>query len=78
MSILSIVMTVFNEKNTIREIARGVETDSLPGMGKEILSRARHPWVFWHRFWDRPSSLPGEPSGPGRTFFGEYSLNPFE
>ncbi len=37
MSIVSIVIPVFNEKSTIREIVRSVELVSLPGIWKEIL-----------------------------------------
>ncbi len=37
MNLLSIVIPVFNEKNTLRELVRSVEAVSMPGIGKEIL-----------------------------------------
>jgi glycosyltransferase involved in cell wall biosynthesis len=36
-TLLSVVIPVYNEKNTIREIVRSVEAVSLPGIEKEIL-----------------------------------------
>jgi glycosyltransferase involved in cell wall biosynthesis len=37
LNLLSVVIPVYNEKNTIREIVRSVEAVSLPGIAKEIL-----------------------------------------
>ena len=37
MTLLSVVIPVYNEKNTVREIVRNVEEVSLPGITKEIL-----------------------------------------
>jgi glycosyltransferase involved in cell wall biosynthesis len=37
LNLLSVVIPVYNEKNTIREIVRSVEAVSLPGIEKEIL-----------------------------------------
>ncbi|MCL5884157.1 MAG: glycosyltransferase family 2 protein [Deltaproteobacteria bacterium] len=37
MTLLSVVIPVYNERNTIREIVRSVEAVSLPGIAKEIL-----------------------------------------
>ena len=37
MTLLSVVIPVYNEKDTIREIVRSVESVNLPGIGKEII-----------------------------------------
>jgi len=37
LTLLSIVIPVYNERNTVREIVRCVEAVSLSGIGKEII-----------------------------------------